>query len=104
MAAKKASGRPLVEREPNRRPGAVRQNLVFGEARERNDAAAFSAKPSTPVGRGDVADIGDARICLLARNYVAESKGGLAVEGPQNSQFEVLFSKSFVDFIFLNRP
>ena len=65
-AGEKGERPAIVEREPNRRPRAVRQNLVFGEARERNDAATFDAEPSPPVRRGDVADIGDAGVGLSA--------------------------------------
>src|SRR5271166_4767394 len=56
----------LVESKPNRRPGAVWPKLVLGEACERHDAAVLDAKPSAPVRRRDVADIGDARIGVAA--------------------------------------
>jgi hypothetical protein len=56
----------LVESKPNRRPGAVWPKLVLGEACERHDAAVLDAKPSAPVWRRDVADIGDARIGVAA--------------------------------------
>src|SRR5580704_57855 len=65
-AGEKGERAAIVEREPYRRTGALRQNLVLDEAGKGDDAATFDAEPSPPVGRFDVADVGDARICLLA--------------------------------------
>ena len=65
-AGEKGERAAIVEREPNRRTGAVRQNLVLSEAGKGDHATTFDAEPSPPVGRFDVADVGDARIFFLA--------------------------------------
>ncbi len=61
-ASEECKGPTLVERDPDRRPGAVRLKFVLREAGERNDAAALDAEPSAPTWRGDVSDVGDAAI------------------------------------------
>ncbi len=45
-AGKKGERAAIVEREPYRRTGAVRQNLVLSEAGKGDDAATFDAEPS----------------------------------------------------------
>lgn len=44
----------FVEGEPDGRPRTVRQDFIFGEAGERDDASALDAEPAPPMGRGDV--------------------------------------------------
>jgi hypothetical protein len=56
----------FIEGEPDRRPGTVRQDFILGETRERDDASALDAEPSSPVRRGDIADVCDARIGVAA--------------------------------------
>ena len=66
MPAKKASGRLSSNANHTGGRETVRQTLVLSEAGKGDDAATYDAEPSPPVGRFDVADVGDARICLLA--------------------------------------
>jgi hypothetical protein len=48
-AGEKGERAAVVEREPYRRTGAIRQNLVLSEAGKGYDAATLDAEPSPPV-------------------------------------------------------
>ena len=56
----------LVEGEPNRRTGAIRQDLILGKTRPGHHAAVLDPEPAPPMRGFDIADIGDARIGFLA--------------------------------------
>ena len=62
----------LTEREPDRRVRAARQGFVLGETGEGHEAAMLNAKPTPPMRRCDIPDIGDAGIGLAA----LKRKGG----------------------------
>src|SRR6516165_3763570 len=56
----------FVERKPHRWPRPVGQMLVLGKAGEGDETPVFDPEPSAPMRRADIANVGDARVCLLA--------------------------------------
>jgi hypothetical protein len=72
------------------RPRAIRQDLILRERREENDAPAFDAEPSSPMGRRDVPDVGNARVAVAA------------LEGKDIARFD--FNRTAWRTIFARRP
>ena len=56
----------FVERKPHRWPRPIGQMLVLGKAGEGDEAPVLDTEPSTPMRRADIANVGDARVCLLS--------------------------------------
>src|SRR3984893_14530047 len=65
-AGKEGQWPGLVEGEPHRRTGAVRQHLLLGKTRPGHHAAVLDFEPAPPMRRFDIPDVGDTRIGDLA--------------------------------------